>query len=66
MNTLFINPKPVNYWTSGHGLFNKPKRPKKAKRPRPCNGTLRAKFIRNKKKEAERAACRQKVKEDSF
>ena len=65
MKAVYVTPKPANYWTSGFGLFNKAKK-KRAKLPRPRNGTLRSHLLRNKKKEAEKVFCRKKVKEDIF
>tara|TARA_Y100001963_G_C6623176_1_gene372743 strand:+ start:461 stop:676 length:216 start_codon:yes stop_codon:yes gene_type:complete len=71
MNAIFVTPKPSNYFTSGLGLFNKTKRRKKMKE----RNTIQQMHIeqnrkagahKDRKKEKNRKACRQKVKEDNF
>ena len=66
MEAIYVTPKPINYWTTGPGVFNKTKKFNKAKKPRPHNGTLRPQYMKNKRKEQNRMACRQKFQEDIF
>ena len=71
MNALYVTPKPSNYFTSGLGLFNKAKRRKKVK----DRNTIQQMHIeqnrkagphKDRKKEANKRACRKRIKTDNY
>ena len=70
MKTVYVTPKPVNYWTSGLGLFNKTKKKKNKYRnviqQTHVEQNRKAGPHKDRKKEQNRKACRQKIKEDIF
>ena len=70
MNTIYVIPKPSNYFTSGLGLFNKAKK-RKAK----SRNVIQQNHIqqnrktgphKDRKKEADKRRCRQKIKTDNY
>lgn len=70
MKAVFVTPKPVNYWTSGLGLFNKTKKRKTKQRnviqQNHIEQNRKAGPHKDRKKERNRKACRQKVKPDNY
>ena len=71
MRAVYVTPRPRNYFTSTVGLFNKAKGKRKMKQRNVIQQThieqnRKAGPHKDRKKEQNRKACRQKVKEDSY
>lgn len=71
MQTIFVTPKPNNYFTSTVGLFNKTKGRNKMKQRNVIQQShieqnRKAGPHKDRKKEQNRRACRKKVKPDNY
>jgi hypothetical protein len=71
MENIYVTPRPHNYFTSTIGLFNKTKGKRRMKQRNVIHQShveqnRKAGPHRDRKKEQNRKACRQKVKADSF
>jgi hypothetical protein len=70
MNTMYVTPRPSNYFTSGLGVFNKAKRRKPKSRNVIQQGHIeqnrKAGPHKDRKKEANKRRCRQRIRTDNF